>query len=107
MAEETLTKKDIQGLLGEQTKQIEQRLSEQTTQIEQRLAEQTTVILDAVDEKIKNLDVKFTEKLDKLITTLDGFLKRMTDMEEEFAMMRNDINRMKKVIREKLGVELS
>lgn len=85
MAEKTLTKKDIQELL----------------------AEQTTVILDAVDEKIKNLDLKFTEKLDKLTTTLDNFLKRMTDIEDEFTMMRNDINRMKKVIKEKLGVELS
>lgn len=96
MAKETLTKKDIKGLLGEQAKQIEQRLSDQTA-----------VILDAVDEKIKTLDLKFTEKFDKLTTTLDKFLKRMTDMEDEFTMMRNDINRMKKVIREKLGVELS
>ncbi len=71
MAEETLTKKDIQELL----------------------AEQTTVILDAVDEKVKNLDLRFTEKLDKLTTTLDKFLKRMTEV--------------KKVIKEKLGVELS
>ncbi|MBU3896133.1 hypothetical protein KKG36_02380 [Patescibacteria group bacterium] len=85
MAEETLTKKDIQELLSDQT----------------------AVILDAVDEKIKSLDLKFTEKFDKLTTTLDNFLKRMTDIEDEFTMMRNDINRMKKVIREKLGVELS
>ncbi len=84
MAEETLTKKDIQELL----------------------AEQTTVILDAVDEKIKNLDLKFTEKLDKLITTLDNFLKLMTDIEDEFAMMRNNIKRIKKAIKDKLGLEL-
>lgn len=31
----------------------------------------------------------------------------MTDMEDEFAMMRNDINRVKKVIKEKLGVDLT
>ena len=85
MAEETLTKKDIQELL----------------------AEQTTVILDAVDEKIENLDTKFTGKLDKLITTLDNFLKRMTDIEDELTMMRNDINKIKKTIKDKLGVELS
>jgi hypothetical protein len=85
MAEETLTKKDIQELL----------------------TEQTTVILDAVDERIKALDLKFTEKFDKLTTTLDNFLKRMTDIEDEFAIMRNDINRIKKTIKEKLGVELS
>jgi hypothetical protein len=96
MAVETLTKKDIQELLGEQTKQLEQRL-----------VEQTDVILTAVDERIKALDLKFTEKFDKLTTTLDNFLKRMTDIEDEFTMMRNDINRIKKTIKEKLGVELS
>lgn len=96
MAEETITKKDIQDLLGEQTKQIEQRL-----------ADQTDVILTAVDDRIKALDLKFTEKFDKLTTTLDNFLKRMTDIEDEFTMMRNDINRIKKTIKEKLGVELS
>jgi archaellum component FlaC len=85
MAEEILTKKDIQELL----------------------VEQTTVILDAVDERIKALDLKFTDKFDKLTTTLDNFLKRMTDIEDEFTMMRNDINRIKKTIKEKLGVELS
>ncbi len=96
MAKETLTKKDVKELLTEQTQEIEERL-----------AEQTDVILTAVDERIKALDLKFTKKFDELITTLDGFLKRMTDMEDEFAMMKNDINRIKKTIKEKLGVELS
>ena len=45
-------------------------------------------------------------KLDDLTTTLDKFLKRMTDMEDEFTMMRNDLNKVKKVIKEKLGVDL-
>ncbi|OGZ87303.1 MAG: hypothetical protein A2444_02240 [Candidatus Staskawiczbacteria bacterium RIFOXYC2_FULL_37_19] len=62
--------------------------------------------MTAVDERIKALDLKFTEKFDKLTTTLDNFLKRMTDIEDEFTMMRNDINRIKKAIKEKLGVEL-
>lgn len=66
MAEEMITKKDIRQLLGVQTKQIEKRLSEQTD-----------VILTAVDERIKALDLKFTEKFDKLTTTLDNFLKRI------------------------------
>ena len=89
--EKPLNKKDIQYLLNNQT----------------------TVILDAVDEKIlkldkkiEALDLKFSQKFDKLTTTLDRFLKRMTDMEDEFTMMKNDLNRVKKVIKEKLGVEL-
>ena len=82
--------------------------------IQELLSEQTTVILTAVDEKmssleekIKALDLKFSEKFDKLTTTLDNFLKRMTDIEDEFAMMRADINRVKDVIKQKLGVDLT
>lgn len=86
-------------------------------EVKKLLNQQTDVILGAVDERLVNLEIKIDKKLeameerwskkfDKLITTLDNFLKRMTDMEDEFTMMRNDINRLKKVIKEKLGVEL-
>ena len=86
--------------------------------IEKLLNKQTSVILEAVDIRLVNLEIKIDKKLeameerwnrkfDKLIATLDKFLKRMTDMEDEFTMMKNDLNRMKKVIREKLGVDLT
>lgn len=56
-----ITKKDIQGLLSEQTKHIEIRLERHTKQIEvnleKRLVEQTKVILTATDKKIdKKID---------------------------------------------------
>jgi len=94
MAEETqqITKKDIQELLSEQTTVILTAVDEKTSSLE---------------EKIKALDLKFSEKFDKLTTTLDNFLKRMTDIEDEFAMMRADINRVKEVIKQKLGVDLT
>jgi len=85
--------------------------------VQKLLNQQTDVILSAVDERLINLEIKIDKKLeameerwnrkfDKLINTLDKFLKRMTDMEDEFTMMKNDLNRVKKVIKEKLGVEL-
>lgn len=40
------------------------------------------------------------------MTTLDKFLKRLTDMEDEFEIMKHDINQLKKIIQEKLGVNL-
>jgi len=87
-------------------------------EIEKLLAQQTVVILNAVDERtirlesslkrdMERMEFRINQKIDKLTTTLDKFLKRLTDMEDEFEMMKADINRMKKVIREKLGVELS
>ena len=82
--------------------------------IEKLLNAQTLTILSAVDEKLAKQDRKmeqmedrFSKKLDKLTTTLDKFLKRMTDMEDEFEIMKHDLNRVKTVLKEKLGVDLS
>jgi len=75
--------------------------------IEKLLAQQTVIILSAVDEKLKKTELSINGKIDRLTTTLDGFLKRLTVAEDEFDIMKLDINRMKKVIREKLGVDLS
>ena len=38
--------------------------------------------------------------------TLDKFLKRLSDIEEEFTFMKADLNRVKAVLREKLGFVL-
>lgn len=74
--------------------------------IEELLNQQTMVILSAVDEKLSKTELKINQKIDRLTNTLDKFLKRLTDMETEFEMMKTDINRMKRVIKEKLGVDL-
>lgn len=75
--------------------------------IEKLLTQQTAVILSAVDERLGKMEIRINQKIDHLTTTLDKFLKRLADIEDEFEIMKADINRMKKVIREKLGVELS
>jgi len=94
-------------------KQIEKSNIE-VKKIEKLLSQQTSVILSAVDEKIgklekriSRLEIKVDQRFDQLISTLDKFLKRLTDMEDEMEIIKLDINRLKKVIREKLGVDLS
>jgi len=86
-----LSKKDIEKLLDGQTKTILNAVDFKIGQVNQRL---------------DKMDIKFDRKFDKLITTLDRFLKRLTDLEDEFTIMKADINRLKTVIREKLGVEV-
>jgi hypothetical protein len=48
----------------------------------------------------------FAKSLDELTKTLDKFLKRLSDIEEEFTFMEADLNRVKAVLWEKLGVVL-
>lgn len=53
----TLTKKDIQALLDTHLKGVKELLGEQTV-----------VILNSVDKKIQALDLKFSQKFDKIMT---------------------------------------
>jgi len=86
-------------------------------EMEQLLADQASMILDAVGEKLsaherrsnvrlEKMEERFAKRLDELTKTLDRFLKRLSDIEEEFIFMKADLNRVKAVLREKLGVVL-
>ncbi len=86
-------------------------------EMEQLLADQASMILNAVYEKLSAQERRFNtrlekmeersaKRLDELTKTLDKFLKRVSDIEEEFIFMKADLNRVKAVLREKLGVVL-
>ena len=70
------------------------------------LKEQTAAILEAVDDRLGKFEMRFNRKLDQLTTTLDKFLKRLTDFEDEFVILKKDVNHIKTVLKEKLGVNL-
>ena len=91
--------KNIESLLDSQTSVI-------LLAVDDKLSENKIEILLAVDGKLVGMEARINQKIEKLTDTLDGFLKRMTDIEDEFAMMKSDINRIKKVVKEKLGVNL-
>jgi len=84
----------------------EKLLKKQNHEIEGLLSQQTIIILNAVEKKIEKTEEKINKKFDKLINTLDVFLKRLTDTEDEFVIMKAEINKMKEIIKEKLGVEV-
>ena len=82
-------------------------------EIKKLLDKQTETILVAVDDKLSKmqrqidaLDLKFSQKFDRIITLLDKVSKRLTDSEQEFELMKRDLKRVKVVIKEKLGVEV-
>ena len=92
--------------LSAQDKRIEQGFAAQDKRMEERFVAQEIRILAAMDKRLKKMEERFAKSLDNLTNTLDRFLKRLTDMEEEFTFMKEDLKRVKAVIREKLGVSL-
>jgi len=49
---------------------------------------------------------RIENKVDNLFNAVDGFTKIVTKLETEFTVLKEDLNRIKTVLREKLGVEL-
>ncbi len=89
---------------------MEELLSAQTSVIleavDERLAAHEIKIVTSVDKRLEKLEKRWLEKFNQLTTTLDKFLKRLLDLEDELTFLKKDLNRVKAVIREKLGVSL-
>ena len=107
-----MTEQSIEKLLNKQTKVIldavdrKLGLTDRKIDLLDKRMDMFEVRLQAVEIRIDKMETRINQKLDRLTTTLDKFLKRMTDMEDEFEIMKHDLNRVKKVISEKLGVSL-
>ena len=100
----------IEQLLSEQTSVIlhavEEKLTAQDKRLEEKFVAQDIRLLAAVDKRFQKMEERFAKSLDELTKTLDKFLKRLSDIEEEFVFMKEDLKRVKAVLREKLGVSL-
>jgi len=109
----SITPKIFKKLLSRQTETILDAVDERLARTDERIANidrrlaMTDERISLIEQRLVKSEERFNRKLDDLMTALDKFLKRLMDTEDEFAIMKLDINRIKKVIREKLKVELS
>ena len=102
-----ITKKDLEEVLD---KTLGKKL-------DQKLGDYQSAILDAVDAGFVGVAYRFDnieKRLDalershqQLLSTLDAFLKRLTDREDEMTIMKAELNLIKRIIKQKLGVEVS
>jgi hypothetical protein len=101
------SEKRVDERLQKSEKRVDERLQKSEERVAKLLNSQTLVILSAVDEKLQRSEDRVNQKIEKLVMAIDRFLKKTTDLEDEFEIMKFDINRLKKVVREKLGVKLA
>jgi len=66
--------------------------------------------LFAIEQDIKEIKNDLSglrEQIQQLAITLDNFVKMMTDYKEEFVILKAEVDQIKKVLKEKLGVEIA
>ena len=100
--------------------------------LDKRMDEQTKVVVTAVDgvldKRLKKFDVRFDtvdfrfngieKRMDKLEDNLrkdinnvqiliDGYVKAQENFKQEFVIMKEEMRQVKKVLKQKLGIEIS
>ncbi|OHA48604.1 MAG: hypothetical protein A2806_00390 [Candidatus Terrybacteria bacterium RIFCSPHIGHO2_01_FULL_48_17] len=97
MADSPFSKKELEELLGAQTDTILEAVDERL----RGFRFEVNARFDKVDARLANLE----EKMERLVTTLDAFLKRLTTLEDEFEAVKYELNRVKTFLKEKMGFE--
>jgi len=98
---------------------MDKELEEKLNKIEKDLGEVRSGVKDIkIDVGVNktNILVNFGEakeerakiktRIDETYNSVDGFIKIVTKLEDEFVAIKEDLKRVKDVIREKLGVDL-
>ena len=75
------------------------------------LEEQTQIILNAMDSLLVKRITEAKEDLrvdiNNLQTIIDGYVKSQEDFRQEFEIIKKEHDIMKRIIKEKLGLEIS
>ncbi len=121
-----LTKQDLAAIEGVLDKKLEEKLGTRLLPIEKNIDKLHARFLP-IEKDIKEVkddtagivylrqdieEIKrgiggLREQIQRLAITLDNFFKMMTDYQEEFAILKGEIDQIKKILKEKLGVEIA
>lgn len=114
MQEAVLTKKDLEEVLDAKFGQYQAVIIEAVDWKFQRMEEKFDGKFQGMEQKFEyrfqNLEQRMDrvdEKLDRLTTTLDNFLHRLDKWEQEFTLLKADVDKIKMILKEKLGVEVA
>jgi len=97
-----LTKKDLEDVLDKKLPQYQAAIIEAVDEKFKAVAER----FDVIEKKIDDMEIRFNQKLDALMTTLDNFLKRLTDWEQEFNILKYEVDLIKTTLKEKFDIDI-
>ncbi len=117
MQESGLTKKDLEEVLDKKFEQYQGSIIEAVDwkfqQMEQKFDGKFQSLEQKFDLKLQLMEGRMDEKyakeetVQKLVTTIDKFLHRLDKWEQEFTLLKADVDKIKMIIKDKLGVEVA
>ena len=78
--------------------------------LDKRLTENNQVLLGAIDsiltKRLTGIKEDLSVDINNNQTIIDGYVKAQEDFKQEFTVMREEFKQIKKIIKEKLGIEI-
>ena len=94
-----LTKQDLENIREVVKTEVK---SEVSAQFDAKF-DPLLVRIEHIEKDVRGL----REQIQQLAITLDNFVKMMTDYKEEFTILKAEMDQIKKVLQEKLGVTIA
>ena len=67
---------------------------------------QVSIRFNKVDDRFDKLETELKTDINNVQTLIDGYVKAQEDFKQEFVIMKEEIRQIKKVFKQKLGVEI-
>ena len=79
--------------------------------LDKKMSEQAQIIIAAVDtiltKRLAASEQRLEKKIDNVQILIDGYVKAQEDFKQEFVIMKEEMRQVKKVLKQKLGIEIN
>ena len=79
--------------------------------IEKLMESQTEILLGAIDtvieKRLEKVELRLGNKIDNVQVLIDAYVKNQEDFRQEFVIMKEEMKKIKKIIKEKFNLEVS
>lgn len=105
---ELIKKQDIKDTVVEALEPFAGAIKKDFEKVDGRFEKIEITLINIVEElkEARKERAEIKAKIDETYRTVDGFIQVVTRLEDEFVAMKEDLRRVKVVIKEKLGVDL-
>lgn len=79
--------------------------------LDEKFKEQAQVIVTAIDgvldKRLEKTEENLKKEINNVQTLIDAYVKTQEDFKQEFTIIKEEMNKVKEILKEKLGVEVN
>lgn len=107
---EAITKKELEDILDKKLSHYQDAIIEVADFKFKKIDNRFDALETVFEHRFQKVESEIGElrmEIRRLAVTLDNFVKMMTDYKEEFIILKGEVDQIKRILKQKLGVEIA